>query len=96
MKNRTLAESAGFTSRRPALVPQVDHLTSSDHPWSLVQRGRWQLSDDHDQRIEPFLTDGGKWVFTQEQVVLRVHLHTNGSLRDLQKGEQKCLNKTRW
>jgi hypothetical protein len=29
-------------------------------------------------------------------VVLRVHLHTNGSLRDLQKGEQKCLNKTRW
>jgi len=35
MKNRTLAESAGFTSRRPVLGPQVDHGTSSDHPWSL-------------------------------------------------------------
>jgi hypothetical protein len=35
--------------------------------------GKAVLSDDHDRRTEPVGADRVKWIFTQEQVVLRVH-----------------------
>jgi len=85
MKNRTLAESAGFTSRRPVLVPQVDHSTSSDHPWSLVLRGGGNCPTITIGGLSRLGPTGSNGYSRKEQVVLRVHPLTNGSLRDLQK-----------